>query len=287
MDSTIFPPGRVTIVAVLNATPDSFSDGGRFVQGRSRVVNVSAAVDAASDLLGAGAQVLDVGGESTRPGAQEVPHAQEVERTAPVIEALRKRFDAPLSIDTRKSEVAAAALDAGATVVNDVSGLGHDPALAAVAAERGASLILGHLRGTPATMQDDVRFDALLDEVASELAGSVAIARQAGVPTARIAIDPGIGFGKRLPHNLALIANVAQLRARLGLPVLLGPSRKAFLGELTGEPVERRDAATAATCAVAAFAGADAVRVHDVASTAQAVTIGRALRDARSPEARS
>ncbi len=283
MDSTIFPPGRVTIVAVLNATPDSFSDGGRFVQG-SLQVNVAAAVDAAAELVSAGAHVLDVGGESTRPGSQPVAVDDEVGRTAPLIEALAKRFDTPVSIDTRKAPVAEAALDAGASIVNDVAGLGHDPAIAPLVASRGAGLIVGHLRGTPATMQDEVHFDDPVREVGDELAEAVAVARAAGVADAQLAVDPGIGFGKRLPHNLALIANVGALRERLGLPVLLGPSRKGFLGELTGEPVERRDPATAAACAVGVFAGADAVRVHDVAATAQAVTIGRALHEARRAE---
>jgi dihydropteroate synthase len=278
--ATIFPPHRVTVVGILNVTPDSFSDGGRFVEGASRV-DRDAAIDAAAMLVGEGAHVLDVGGESTRPGAAQVPGEVEIERTAPVIEALAKRFDVPLSIDTRKARVADAACDRGATVVNDVSGLRHEPALAEVAARHGASLVLGHLRGEPATMQEDVRFDDLLREVGDELADSVAAARAAGVPLERIAVDPGIGFGKAFEHNLALIARVGELRQRLGLPVLVGPSRKRFLGTLTGDPVEQRDTATFAACAVAAFAGADAVRVHRAGGALRAVQVGRALREAR------
>jgi dihydropteroate synthase len=279
-EATFFPPSRVTVVGILNATPDSFSDGGRFVEGVARV-DRDAAVDAAACLVREGAHVLDVGGESTRPGAETVPVDVELERTVPLIEALAKRFGVPISIDTRKAAVADAACDCGATLVNDVSGLGHDPLLAAVAARRGAGVILGHLRGEPATMQDAPRFDDVLQEVGDELAGSVGRAREAGIPSERICVDPGIGFGKNLVHNLTVIARLGELRERLGLPVLVGPSRKRFLGALTGDPVAERDAASWAACAVAAFAGADAVRVHAVGGALRAVQVGRALRDAR------
>ena len=276
---TIFPSERVTIVAILNATPDSFSDGGRYVSAGEQV-RIEDAVDAAGAMLAAGAHVLDVGGESTRPGARAVSAEVERARVVPLIEALAKRFDAPISVDTRKAAVAAAALDAGATIVNDVSGLAHDPDLAAVAAGRGARLILGHMRGTPETMQESPVFEDPIAEVGNELETSVAAARKAGVADARICIDPGIGFGKKLEHNLKLVAGVGALRKRLGLPVLVGPSRKAFLGTLTGDPVAARDSATAAVCAVAAFAGADAVRVHEVSGARRAVLIGRALQEA-------
>jgi dihydropteroate synthase len=280
MESAVFRPDRVTIFGVLNATPDSFSDGGRFVSGEARV-DLDAATDAAAALVTEGAHVLDVGGESTRPGAREVPVATEIARTAPVIEALAKRFETPLSIDTRKAEVAEAALAAGAALVNDVSGLGHELQLADVVARAGAGLVLGHMRGTPETMQRDPCYRDVLEEVASELAASVTRARRAGVAEARIAVDPGIGFGKRLPDNLVLLANAGTLRRRLGLPVLVGPSRKAFLGVLTGDPPEARDGATYAACAVAVFAGADAVRVHDVRGAQRAVAVAEALRAAR------
>ena len=278
--TTIFPPDRVTIVGVLNTTPDSFSDGGRFVRGEGRV-DLEAAIDAAAALIGAGADVIDVGGESTRPGAREVPAALEIDRTAPVIEGLGKRFDVPISIDTRKEAVAEVALEAGAVVVNDVSGLGFDPGLAGAAARAGATLVLGHLRGTPATMQDDPRFADALQEVGDELEASLERARAAGLPDERLAVDPGLGFGKNLGDTLALIAGVGSLRRRLGLPVMLGPSRKSFLGALSGEPVERRDPASWAVCAVAAFAGADALRVHEVGGAVRAAALGRALREAR------
>jgi dihydropteroate synthase len=278
--STIFPRERVTVVGVLNTTPDSFSDGGRLVGDRG-AVNVDAAVAAAARMIEAGAQMLDVGGESTRPGALEISPAIEIDRTAPVVEALAKRFAVEISIDTRKAAVAEAAIGAGARVVNDVSGLSFDAALADIAAAAGVSLIVGHLRGTPETMQQNPHFDDVLGEVATELGVSLAVARAAGIPDERLAVDPGIGFGKRLEDNLALLANAGGLGARLGLPVLVGPSRKAFLGSLTGDPVECRDAATAAACAVAIFAGADAVRVHDVAGAVRAAAVARALRDAR------
>lgn len=282
MTSALFPRGRATILGVLNLTPDSFSDAGRLW--RDARADVAAAVDAAAGLLADGAHALDVGGESTRPGAAEVPVAEEIERTAPVIEALAKRFDAPLSIDTRKAAIAEAALDAGACWVNDVSGLRHDPALAGVAARARAGLILGHLRGTPATMQQAVHFDDVVAEVAQELAASVRAAEAAGLPRTLLAIDPGIGFGKELSHNLALLARAGELRARVGLPVLVGPSRKRFLGELCGGAPAGRDAATAAACAVAVFAGADAVRVHDAAGAARAVAVAFALRSARAED---
>ena len=276
----VFPSDRVIIIGVLNATPDSFSDGGLFVDRAGRV-RVEVAVDAAAALLGAGADWLDIGGESTRPGAREVPVAIETARVVPVVEALAKRFDAPISIDTRKGEVAEAALDAGAAIVNDVSGLGFDPQLASVAARAGAILVLGHLRGTPETMQRAPDFADVLEEVAVELESSVERARAAGVARRQLAVDPGLGFGKNLEQNLTLLAHPGWLRQRLGLPVVLGPSRKSFLGTVTGEPVDRRDPATWAACAIAAFAGVDAVRVHAPTGAAAAVALGRALANAR------
>jgi dihydropteroate synthase len=276
---TIFPPHRVTIVGALNVTPDSFSDGGRFVREGSNV-NIEAAVEAAQGLARDGAHVIDIGGESTRPGALPVPVDLEIARSVRVVEAVAKAVAAPISIDTRKAPVAEAALEAGARIVNDVSGLAFDPELAAVVARAGAVLILSHMRGTPETMQRDPRYEDALGEVADELAGSVAQARAAGVSEQQLVVDPGLGFGKRLEDNLALLAGLSELRERLGLPLLVGPSRKSFLGAITGEPAPLRDEATWAACAVAAFAGADAVRVHDVPGAARAVAIGRAIRDA-------
>ncbi len=264
-----FPSDRVTIVGILNTTPDSFSDGGLFA-------DVAAAVARGRELLAEGAHIVDVGGESTRPGAARVPAALEKERVVPVIEALAPEMT--VSVDTRKGEVARAALEAGAHVVNDVSG-GSDPSLVEAAAKHGAALILGHLRGEPADMQEGVHFDAVLDEVGDELERSLTAARRAGVE--ELVADPGIGFGKHLEQNLELVAGIGALRRRLGVPVLLGVSRKSFLGALTGDPVEARDGASHAAAAIGVFAGADAVRVHDVVGTLRAVIVAEALRGAR------
>ena len=280
MAPAIFPPDRVTIVGVLNLTPDSFSDGGRLLT-TGGTPDRDAVLRTAEAMIAEGAGVLDLGGESTRPGAATIPAPDEIARVASALEAIAKRFDVPLSIDTRKAAVAAAALDAGATIVNDVSGLGHDPALAELVARRGAFLVLGHLRGEPATMQKQIVFRDVVQEVGDELAQSIVLARAAGVARERLAVDPGIGFGKRLPQNLALLARIGEIRERLDLPVLVGPSRKSFLGELTGDAAGERDTATHAACAIAVFAGANAVRVHDVAGARRTAAVALALRRAR------
>jgi len=283
-DERRFGRNRVTLVGILNLTPDSFSDGGRFVDSSGRV-DAGAAVAAGQALVSEGADVLDVGGESTRPGAGEVPVAEEIRRTAPVLEALAKATDVALSIDTRKRAVAEAALDAGASIVNDVSGLRHDPGLAALAAARGATLILGHLRGDPSSMQHAPHFADVVAEVIAELGASVACAREAGVAAARLVVDPGIGFGKTTEHNLALLAGLGRIRTALGLPVLVGTSRKSFLGRVTGDDApEARGPATQAADAIAVFQGADALRVHDVASAERSAKIALALRHARPGE---
>jgi len=281
--STIFPPHRVTIVGALNVTPDSFSDGGRFMR-EGTTVDVEAAAQEAVTLVRDGADVVDIGGESTRPGANAMPVDVELTRTLRVVEAVAKRVEVPISIDTRKAGVAEAAMAAGASIVNDVSGLSFDPAMARTIAETGAVAILGHARGLPEDMQRAPHYDDTLQEVGDELAVVFERALAAGVKEERVVLDPGLGFGKRFEDNLALIGRIAELRERFGRPVLLGPSRKAFLGAVTGEAVEERDPATASACAVAAFAGADAVRVHDVAGAARAVSIGRAIRDAAQNE---
>ncbi len=277
----LFARDRVTILGVLNATPDSFSDGGRFVRDGDEL-DLAAALAHARRLAADGADVIDVGGESTRPGASEVPLATELARTRPLIEALATELGVPLSIDTRRAEVAEAALEAGARVVNDVSGGRFDPELLRVVARRGATLVLGHLRGEPATMQQGIHFEDVVAEVGAELEEAIACAEAAGVARGRIVADPGIGFGKRTGHNLALLAKLGALRARLGVPILVGPSRKAFLGELTGEPVPaQRDLASHAAAAIAIFAGADAVRAHDVAGARRVARVALALREAR------
>jgi dihydropteroate synthase len=264
----------VTVLGVLNLTPDSFSDGGV-------LDSIERVVERAIAMVEIGAHVLDVGGESTRPGAAPVPASEEIARVVPAIEALAKHVAVPLSVDTRKASVAAAALAAGASIVNDVSGGAHDPALLEVAARHDAEVVIGHLRGAPATMQDSIRFEDVVREVGDELETAIERAMAAGVARDRIVVDPGIGFGKRVDHNLALLANLGGIGARVRRPVLVGPSRKSFLGTLTGDAVDAREEATIAACAVAVFAGANAIRVHDVRGGVRAAQVGAALRDAR------
>lgn len=279
-NESLFPPERVTIVGVLNVTPDSFSDGGGLLGAGGRV-DADRLLAQARRLVDDGAHVLDVGGESTRPGAEEVDADEEIARTEGAVALLVEAHAVPVSIDTRKARVAARAIAAGAAAVNDVSGLAHDPDLGRTLAVSDAVLILGHMRGVPATMQRAPHYDDVLAEVASELEQSVGRARAAGIPSHRLAVDPGIGFGKRLEDNLALLAHTGWLHDRLGLPVLVGPSRKSFIERITGDPVGERDAASHAACAVAAFTGADAVRVHDAAGARRAVAMGRAIRGAQ------
>jgi dihydropteroate synthase len=266
---------RLYLMGVVNVTPDSFSDGGRFF-------NEVEAVAQGTALERAGADLLDVGGESTRPGAPEVSVREELRRVVPVIRALRERTRLPISVDTRKAEVARAACEAGASLVNDISGFRHDKDLPRAAAEAGAALCAMHIRGTPETMQVDPRYDDAVEEILAFLEGSVDAAVGAGVPRARVMVDPGLGFGKTFGHNHFLLRRLADFRL-LGLPVLVGPSRKAFLGALVGgKPAPERVLATAACAAfVAAGGGADFIRVHDAAEVRDAVTVAEALRHAR------
>jgi len=258
------------LVGVLNCTPDSFSDGGRYP-------SVEAAVDAAARMAEEGANWIDVGGESTRPGAAPVPESEEERRVLPVIEGMRRRLppSVRISIDTYKAGTARAAVAAGASVINDVSGGRLEPEIVRVAAETGAGIVLGHLRGAPATMMENVKFGDVVEEVSSELEERLADARAAGCYETWI--DPGIGFGKRLEHNIALLRALPALRARLDVPVLVGVSRKAFIGNLTGRPAGERLFGTAAAVTVAVMGGAAAVRVHDVAEMRDVVRVAEAL----------
>ncbi len=262
---------RTQVMGVVNVTPDSFSDGGRHLERE-------AAVQHALSLARAGADLLDIGGESTRPGADEVPVEVELERVLPVLEAVHAATDVPLSIDTRKAEVARQALEAGAVLVNDVSGLGHDPALAEVVSRAGAALALMHIQGTPATMQVDPRYDDVVAQVIESLASSIDRAVAAGVRRERIWVDPGIGFGKTVGHNLFLIRHLAEFRI-LGAPVLVGTSRKRFLGALAGgrSPEERLPGTLASVAALAVLHGADVVRVHDVSEVRDALAVADAI----------
>jgi dihydropteroate synthase len=260
--------GRPALVmGVLNATPDSFSDGGRFE-------DPGAAAEAARRMCAEGAAIVDVGGESTRPGAGPVDEDTEIFRVAPVLERLRGEL--PLSIDTRRAAVARRALDLGAIVVNDVSA-GSDPGMLPLVAARRAGIVLMHMRGEPGTMQEAPSYGDVVGEVEEFLMGRAERAAAAGVPRDRILVDPGIGFGKLPEHNLALLGALPRLVAH-GWPVVVGVSRKRFLGDLTGRAVhERRDGTTAAV-ALAAFHGAAVVRVHDVPPARDAVLVAQAYR---------
>jgi dihydropteroate synthase len=254
------------VVGIVNVTPDSFSDGGRHAA-------PEAAARFALGLAAQGADALDVGGESTRPGSSGVAAAEELARVVPTVAAIRAAGCAlPVSVDTRKAEVAEAALRAGATLVNDVSGATHDPAMLDTAARHDAGVVLVHSRGEPRTMQDDPRYGDVLAEVTEWLVARAEAAAAAGVPRARIWIDPGIGFGKTAAHNETLLLGLERLVAT-GWPVLLGASRKAFLGAITGKPPRERVAASLACAARAAAAGCGAVRVHDVAETVDLLAV--------------
>jgi len=268
--------GRALVMGVVNVTPDSFSDGGRWLDPETAVAH-------ARRLAAEGADLIDLGAESTRPGAPPVPATEQWRRLAPVLEALAGDGGPALSVDTASAEVAARALAAGAHVVNDVSALG-DPRMAAVIAEAGAGAILMHMRGTPADMQRDPRYDDAPAEVASWLGGRLRTARAAGIAESRLAVDPGIGFGKRLEHNLELIARLDACVA-LARPVVVGVSRKGFLGALLDLPVDRRLEGGLAAAAIAVFEGAAVVRTHDVEPTVRAVRVASALRAARAGSA--
>jgi dihydropteroate synthase len=261
--------GGPVIMAILNVTPDSFSDAGEaFAPG--------AAVERAWARVESGAHILDVGGESTRPGADPVPPEEEIRRVVPTIRRLAAELPVPISVDTRKASVARAALDAGAAVVNDVSALA-DPEMAPAVAEAGAGVVLMHMRGVPSTMQTLARYCDVAEEVAAELGPALARALAAGVPRERIVLDPGLGFAKNAEHNLRLLGTLAPLLA-LGRPVMVGPSRKSFLGAvLDGAPPAARDVATAAACALAYAAGARVFRVHDVGAARDALAVAEAV----------
>lgn len=259
---------RGVVMGILNVTPDSFSDGGKFD-------GTEAAVEHAMRMVAEGAEIIDVGGESTRPGAAEVAAAEEMERVVPVIEELRRLSDVAISIDTSKAAVARAALAAGAEIVNDVSALTGDPSMAAVAAGHQAGVVLMHRRGTPRTMQMDPRYDDVAREVGEYLASRLAAACGAGLRENQLAIDPGIGFGKTAGHNWTLIRKMGVFTG-LQRPVLLGVSRKSVLREITGDDMARRDAATAALTAIARWNGARIFRVHEIAGNLAALRTAEA-----------
>jgi dihydropteroate synthase len=269
---------RTLVMGILNVTPDSFSDGGAYLDSE-------AAVARALQLERDGADILDVGGESTRPGATSVPAEEEIRRILPVVEILRGKLRIPMSVDTQKAEVAEAVLDAGAEILNDISALRMDPRLAKVAARAHAPMILMHMRGTPRTMQRGPFARDVIRDVTAGLREAVARARHAGIEKSRILLDPGIGFGKKHEQNFEILARLPEF-ARLGFPLVVGTSRKAFLGRALarpGEPdlpPEERLLGTAATVTAAILGGAHIVRVHDVAEITRVVRVADAILDA-------
>jgi dihydropteroate synthase len=265
---------RTLVMGVLNVTPDSFSDGGKFLE-------PELAVEQAFAMEKAGADLLDVGGESTRPGSQETSPAQELDRILPVLEALRGRLQTPISVDTRRAAVAELAVRAGAEIINDISGLKHDPKIAEVAARHGVPLVLMHIRGEPRTMQAGPFARDVMKDVLQGLRRSIAVARKAGVAQSQIILDPGIGFGKSFAQNYELLQKLPQL-AKLGYPLSVGTSRKGFLGAALARdgkpaPPEERIWGTAATVTASILNGAHIVRVHDVPEMAQVACVADCL----------
>ncbi len=265
---------RTYVMGIVNVTPDSFSDGGKYLDSEK-------AVEHALQLVADGADILDIGGESSRPrgtayggGAEPVSEKEELRRILPVIRALAGVTDVPISVDTYKGRVAREALAAGATIVNDISGFGFDPDMPAVIAHAGASAVVMHMRGTPKTMQQNTHYDDLFGEIAGFLVSCVNRARSAGIR--QVMVDPGIGFGKSAEDNVRLLAGLSRFSA-LGCPVLVGPSRKAFLGAILGTPVEDRLEGSIAACVLAAARGAQCVRVHDVGPVKRALTVADAI----------
>ena len=263
---------RTLVMGVLNVTPDSFSDGGRWLE-RER------AVDHAREMVAAGADIIDVGGESTRPGAQPVSERTELDRVLPVVEALHAAIEAPISIDTRKASVARRAIEAGASIVNDTNGEATDRALDDVAADTRAAIVVMHARGTPATMRSLTQYSDVTGDVGAWLAERAAELRSAGVDQHSIVLDPGFGFAKTPHQNLEMLRELDRL-AELGYPLLVGTSRKSFIGEVLGLPADERVEGTSATVVWAIAMGANIVRVHDVEPIVRAVRVADAIRGA-------
>lgn len=270
---------RTLIMGILNVTPDSFADA-------HRLTTADGAVRAGLDLIAAGADLLDVGGESTRPGAASVEPDEECARVVPVIARLARETDVPLSVDTTKATVAKAALEAGASIVNDISALRYDPDLASVVAQFSAGIVLMHIRGRPSDMYAQATYEHVVEEVASELSEAVDRAARAGVPRECLILDPGIGFAKRAAHSLEILARLnAPALVALDRPLLVGPSRKSFLEAALGpRPVAEREWGTAAAVAAATLGGAHIVRVHAVDQMCQVVRVADAIRRFRAPK---
>lgn len=264
--------GRPLVMGVLNVTPDSFSDGGQFA-------DPAAALAHAGQMVREGADIIDIGGESTRPGAKPVSSAEQIQRTQPVIAAIREQFpETHVSIDTQSAEVTAAAVAAGANIVNDISALRADPDMACVVAEAGAHVVLMHMQGTPTTMQVDARYDDVVSEIEAFLHERIEFAVSCGIAREKIIVDPGIGFGKSTEHNLQILANLNRF-TELG-PVLLGASRKSFIGKILGiDDPQRRLTGTIVTNTIGLLAGVSILRVHDVLEARQAVDLCKVIRE--------
>jgi dihydropteroate synthase len=273
---TLLLKKKTHVMGVLNVTPDSFSDGGRYF-------NPDDALRQADRMIAEGVDIIDVGGESSRPagpygvGAQAVSNEEETDRTAPVIEAIAERFDTPISIDTVKSGVARAAISAGASIVNDISGLRHDPQMADAIAATGASVVLMHMQGSPSNMQRSPRYEDLITEVRSFLANAAQKAETAGISRNRIAVDPGLGFGKTYAHNYEIIRRLSAF-ADLGYPLLLGASRKTFVGMDYALPPDQREEGSLAAAVICACNGAHIIRVHDVQAAKRALFVADKVR---------
>lgn len=270
-EKTLLIDSKVLIMGILNVTPDSFSDGGRFL-------DPAFAVDQAQKMVAQGADIIDIGGESTRPGASYVSEEEEIDRIRPILQVLGKCIDIPLSVDTRKAAVAQLALDCGASIVNDVSALEDDSGMVKVVQESGAGVVLMHRQGPSATMQEAPHYEDIVEEVKNFLAKRVAFAQSMGIPSDHIIVDPGIGFGKTCDHNLKILSSIGEF-LKLNQPLMIGLSRKGFIGELTGKPVADREMGNAAAIATAVWQGAHIVRVHDVSAMKDPIRIAQALRN--------
>lgn len=260
---------RTLVMGILNVTPDSFSDGGRYLEKERAIAHGLKLVQEEAD-------IIDVGGESTRPGAAPVPAEEELQRVIPVIEGIRKETDVMISIDTYKANVAQAALEAGAGMVNDISALRFDEEMFDVLIKYDVPVVLMHLQGTPRTMQENPEYDDVVSDIVQFLRARIAAAAAGGISQERLIIDPGIGFGKLLEHNLEILRRLDELKL-LGRPVLIGPSRKSFIGQLTGAPMEERLWGTIASVVLGAAKRADIVRVHQVGQVKQAVRVADAI----------
>lgn len=264
---------RVLLMGILNITPDSFSDGGEFL-------HVENAIRRAEEMVEEGADILDIGGESSRPGSEEVSEEEECRRILPIVERIASEIKVPISIDTTKSGVARRGLECGAGMINDISAFRFDPEMASVVSRAGASVVLMHMQGRPRDMQADPVYGNVVGEVADFLSERAAFAEGKGIPGEKIILDPGIGFGKTLAHNLEIMANL-EVFCKLGYPVMVGPSRKSFIGKILDLPVRERLEGTAAAVAVSVLGGASLIRVHDVRSMRRVIRVSEEIRKYR------